>query len=132
MRWRLFAFAALLLTSFAAPALADRPARHAEEAMGVWRLEGLSSWYGGTFFDGRPMANGRRFDRYGHSAAHRTLPLGSTVRLKNPSNGRTETVTIEDRGPFIRGRVFDVSEGTAMRLGFREQGLAMLQAEVLR
>jgi rare lipoprotein A len=133
MRRRLFACAALLLTSFAGTAHADRPTRHVEEAMGVWRMEGLSStsWYG-PGFAGKPMANGRRFDRYGRSAAHRTLPLGTTVRLRNPANGRSEVVTIEDRGPFIRGRVFDVSEGTATRLGFREQGLAMLEAEIIR
>jgi rare lipoprotein A len=133
MRRAPVAAVALMLVSFAAPALADRPARHADEALAVWRMGSVqTSWYGGTWFHGRPMASGRRFDRMGHSAAHRTLPLGTVVRLTNPANGRSETVTIEDRGPFIRGRVFDVSEGTAGRLGFKQQGLAQLQAEVLR
>jgi rare lipoprotein A len=133
MRRAPVAVVALMLVSFAGTALADRPARHADEALAVWRMGTVqTSWYGGTFFHGRKMSNGKRFDRYGRSAAHRTLALGTVVRLTHPTNGRSEIVTIDDRGPFIRGRVFDVSEGTAMRLGFREQGLAMLQAEVLR
>lgn len=131
MRWRSVAVAALLLASFASPAFADRPTRHVEEALGAWRMGEVStSWYG-PGFHGRQMANGRRFDRKGRSAAHKTLPFGTRVRLTNPANGRAEIVTVEDRGPFIRGRVFDVSEGTAERLGFKERGLAVLKAEIL-
>jgi rare lipoprotein A len=132
MRRAPVAVVALMLVSFAVPALADRPARHADEALAVWRMGSVQTSWFGPGFAGKPMANGRRFDRMGHAAAHRTLPFGTVVRLTNPANGLSETVTIEDRGPFIRGRVFDVSEGTAGRLGFKQQGLAQLQAEVLR
>ena len=131
MRWRSVAIAALLLASYAAPASADRPTRHVEEALGAWRMgKVVTSWYG-PGFHGRQMANGRRFDRKGRSAAHKRLPFGTRVWLTNPANGIAEIVVIEDRGPFIAGRVFDVSEGTAERLGFKLQGVALLEAEIL-
>lgn len=130
MRRRLIAFAALLLTSFAVPALADRPARHAEEALGVWRMEGSASYYC-CGFHGRRAANGSRFDQMGSTAAHRTWPFGTRCRVINPRNGRSEVVTITDRGPYIRGRVIDLSLGTARRLGLEQQGVAPVILEVL-
>ncbi|SDB55894.1 rare lipoprotein A [Belnapia rosea] len=70
------------------------------------------------------MANGRRFDTRSNSAAHRTLPLGTTARVTNLENGRTAEVKVEDRGPYARNRVIDVSPKTAQDLGMREQGTA--------
>jgi rare lipoprotein A len=129
MRWRSFAFAALLLTSFAGSASADRPARHVEEAMGVWRMEGAASFYG-PGFNGRRAADGSVFDQMAPTAAHRSWPFGTRVRIR-ARNGRSEIVTITDRGPFVRGRVIDLSLGTARRLGIERQGVAPVVLEVL-
>jgi rare lipoprotein A len=75
------------------------------------------------------MANGQRFDMFANTAAHRTLPLGTKVDLTNPANGRTATVEVTDRGPFIRGRNLDVSYGVARKLGIVEQGVAKLRMQ---
>jgi rare lipoprotein A len=132
MRPRLVAVAALLLASFASSAFADRPARHVEEALGVWRMAGPStaSFYGPGGLHGRRTASGSLFDQMAPTAAHRTLPFGTRVRVK-AGNGRSEIVTITDRGPYIRGRVIDLSLGTARRLGIEQQGVAPVQLEVL-
>jgi len=92
---------------------------------------GKASFYA-NHFHGKRMANGKRFHRNSDSAASRTLPLGTRARVKNLENGRTAMVTIEDRGPFKRGRVIDVSPGTAAKLGMREQGVAMVEVVPVR
>lgn len=84
---------------------------------------GKASYYGRKF-NGRRMANGERFDPNSNSAAHRTLPLGTKAEVTNLENGRRETVEIEDRGPYVRDRVIDVSPRTAERLGMKEEGTA--------
>lgn len=73
------------------------------------------------------MADGGRFDPRSDAAAHRTLPLGSKARVRNLGNGRSETVTVRDRGPHARGRILDVSPGTAERLGRKEDGVAPVE-----
>jgi rare lipoprotein A len=88
----------------------------------------VASWYGANHV-GRPMANGRPFDMYANTAAHKTLPMGTKLRLTNPANGRTATVEITDRGPFIQGRNLDVSYGVARKLGMVEQGVAKLRMQ---
>jgi rare lipoprotein A len=87
---------------------------------------GKASYYGRKF-NGRRMANGRRFDPRSSSAANRTLPLGTRARVTNLENGRTQTVTIEDRGPHVPGRILDVSPRTAEELGMKEQGTAPVE-----
>ena len=84
---------------------------------------GTASFYAPKF-NGRRMANGRRFDARSNSAAHRTLPLGTTAQVTNLENGRTATVKVEDRGPYARNRVIDLSPKTAQDLGMRDQGTA--------
>jgi rare lipoprotein A len=79
--------------------------------------------------NGRPMANGERFDARSDSAASRTLPLGTTARVTNTETGRSVQVEIEDRGPHARGRILDVSPRTAERLGMREEGTAPVVIE---
>lgn len=81
-----------------------------------WRETGLASWYG-TRFHGRPTASGERYDMYAMSAAHKTLPIPSYARVRNPANGREVVVRINDRGPFVDGRVIDLSYTAALRLG---------------
>lgn len=122
---------AFLILALPGAALADRPARHADEAMGVWRQDAVSSWYG-LPFAGRRTACGTVYDRWASTAAHKTLPCGTRLRVTNPRNGRSELVTVTDRGPFIRGRVYDFSQGTARRLGWENQGVAELRVEILR
>ena len=93
-------------------------------ATGVQR--GRASYYGREF-TGRRMANGRRFDPRSSSAANRTLPLGTRARVTNLETGRSQTVTIEDRGPRVRGRILDVSPRTAEELGMKERGVAPVE-----
>lgn len=98
--------------------------------MGTWRMGGLASFYCCTFH-GRRAANGSRFDQMAPTAAHRTWPFGTRVRVRNPRNGRSEIVTITDRGPFVRGRVIDLSLGTMRRLGLEQLGVAPVELEIL-
>lgn len=83
---------------------------------------GDASWYGDPF-TGRPTASGEIFDPRAMTAAHRTLPLGAVVRVTNLQNGRSALVRINDRGPYVAGRILDCSEGTARALGFRRRGV---------
>ena len=82
---------------------------------------GSASWYGGGFH-GRRTASGERFDMYALTAAHRTLPFGTLVRVHSLVNGRDVDVRITDRGPFSRGRVIDVSRAAAQELGMLGMG----------
>jgi len=88
----------------------------------------VASWYGANHA-GMSMANGRPFDMYADTAAHRTLPMGTKLHLTNPTNGRTATVEVTDRGPFIRGRNLDVSYGVAKKLGMVEKGVTKLRMQ---
>jgi len=88
----------------------------------------VASWYGANHA-GKRMANGQPFDMYADTAAHRSLPMGTRLQLTNPANGRTATVEVTDRGPFIRGRNLDVSYGVARKLGMVEQGVAKLRMD---
>ena len=92
--------------------------------------ECVSSWYGDDF-DGQPTANGEIYDMYGDTAAHRTLPLGSIVRVVNLKTNLSAVVRINDRGPYVDGRQLDVSYGVAQQLGFDEEGLAQVRLEVI-
>ena len=82
----------------------------------AWQETGLASWYGARFH-GRPTASGEPYDMYAMTAAHKTLPLPSYVRVRNPANGREVVLRINDRGPFVDGRVIDLSYTAAHRLG---------------
>lgn len=93
--------------------------------------EGTASWYG-PGFDGRRTASGERFDADALTAAHRTLPFGTRVRVRNLENGREVTVRINDRGPTLRDRIVDVSEGAARSLGMVRAGLARVRLTVVR
>lgn len=93
--------------------------------------QAVASWYGGQF-QGRPTANGTIFNMYAATAAHKSLPLGSIVRVSNPSTGRSMVVTIDDRGPYVPGRGLDVSYGVARTLGFARQGVCRVEIEMLR
>jgi len=91
---------------------------------------GVASYYGRRFH-GRLTANGERFNMNAMTAAHKTLPFGSRVRVTNPRNGRSVIVRINDRGPFIAGREIDLSRGAAERIGMIRSGHAPVELELL-
>jgi rare lipoprotein A len=91
---------------------------------------GFASYYGPEF-QGRRTASGQRFDHDELTAAHRTLPFGTRVRVTNLKNSRSVVVTINDRGPFRRGRILDVSRRAASDLGFLRAGVARVKLRVL-
>jgi len=91
---------------------------------------GRASWYG-RGFHGRRTANGERYDMHALTAAHRTLPLGSYVRVTNPATSLSVIVRINDRGPYARGRVIDLSMAAAAALQMRHMGTARVQIEGL-
>lgn len=91
---------------------------------------GVASYYGRRFH-GRLTANGERFDMYAMTAAHKTLPFGTLVRVTNPANGRTVTVRINDRGPFIAGREIDLSRGAAEQIGMIASGHARVKLDIV-
>ena len=109
------ALAAVLLAGASADAFAGRVAT------------GKASYYK----SGKVTANGERFKPHGLTAAHRTLKFGTKVRVTNLRNGRKVIVRINDRGPFIRGRIIDLSLGAAKHIGMLKSGVARIKMEVL-
>jgi rare lipoprotein A len=92
---------------------------------------GLASWYGGRHHGG-PTASGERFDKRAMTAAHRSFKMNTRVRVTNKRNGRSVIVRINDRGPFVRGRIIDVSEAAAVALGMKKAGVVPVKVERLR
>jgi rare lipoprotein A len=103
-----------------------------DEGSGIsdFQQTGRASWYG-RGFHGRRTANGERYDMHALTAAHRTLPLGSYVRVTNPATSRSVIVRINDRGPYARGRVIDLSMAAASALDMRHAGTARVTIEGL-
>jgi rare lipoprotein A len=92
--------------------------------------QGRASWYG-PGFHGHLTANGERFDQNALTAAHQTLPLPSVVRVTNLENGRSLVLRVNDRGPFVSGRILDVSRRAAQMLKFHDQGTTRVRVEIL-
>ena len=97
---------------------------------GAGGLVGVASYYGGQFH-GRLTASGARFDMNSMTAAHRSLPFGTRVRVTHLGNGRSVEVRITDRGPFVGGRIIDLSRGAAGVIGMHGQGVARVRVTVL-
>lgn len=91
---------------------------------------GLASWYG-HHFHCKKTANGETFNKNQFSAAHKTLPLPSVVKVTNLSNGKTVEVVINDRGPFVKGRIIDLSENAAHAIGMKHHGVAQVRVQFL-
>ena len=91
-------------------------------------LEGIASYY----WQDQMTASGERFNKRAMTAAHKTLPLGTMVRVRHAENGREVLVRINDRGPFVAGRVIDLSEAAAETLGMTAKGLARVRLDVVR
>lgn len=92
---------------------------------------GIASWYGAPYHNARG-ANGEIYNQNAMTAAHRTLPMGTVVRVTNLSNSRSVVVTITDRGPFVRGRILDLSRAAALKIGVWRTGTARVRIDVLR
>ncbi len=101
-----------------------------QAVIGELVLRGYASWYGEAFH-GRRTASGEIYDMNGLSCAHRTLPFGTVLVVTNISNGRSVTVRVNDRGPFVSGRIADLSRGAASRLDMVESGIALVELKVV-
>lgn len=104
--------------------------RYTPKVQPNYRAEGLASWYGPKFH-GKRTANGEIFDQYALTAAHKTLPLPSKVRVTNLDNGRQLVVRVNDRGPFVGDRIIDLSRRSAQLLGVEKVGVAPVRLELL-
>ena len=93
-------------------------------------LIGESSYYADDFH-GKITANGETYDMYGLTAAHKTLPLNTIIKVTNLSNKKTAILRINDRGPYAKGRILDCSYGAAIKLGFLDQGVTRVKIEVI-
>lgn len=104
--------------------------RPGEKEFWRYREVGLASWYGEEYH-GRPTANGEIYDMYAPTAAHRTLPFHTIVRVVNLENGKVTQARINDRGPFIPGRIIDLSKKGAQEIGILGTGTARVSIEVI-
>lgn len=95
-----------------------------------YRAEGMASWYG-TKFHGRKTANGEIYDMYAMTAAHKTLPIPSYVRVTHLGNNRSVVVRVNDRGPFHGDRIIDLSYAAAKKLGYQQLGTAQVRVELI-
>ena len=136
MRFMFLSLAVLLLSACTtAPALIPPPATPllepvAEPKKPSFEQEGQASWYGNKHH-GRKTANGERFNQHALTAAHRTLPFNSRIVVTNIANGKTVTVRINDRGPYSKNRVLDVSRKAAEALGMIQSGTAQVRLYTL-
>lgn len=93
-------------------------------------MKGISSWYGPNFH-GKYTSNGERYNMHGKTAAHKTWPMDTMVKVKNLGNGKSTVVRINDRGPFVRGRIIDCSYAAGKEIGLDRSGIAKVKIEVL-
>ncbi|WAP70157.1 septal ring lytic transglycosylase RlpA family protein [Jiella pelagia] len=121
---------ALAVALLSAPALTQAPIISAEAFAGAKAGAGNASYYGKRFH-GRRTANGERFNMNAMTAAHKSLPFGTKVRVTNRRNGKSVVVRINDRGPYAHGRVIDLSRGAASRIGMIHSGTAPVQIDIL-
>ncbi|HSE83173.1 MAG TPA: septal ring lytic transglycosylase RlpA family protein [Thermodesulfobacteriota bacterium] len=91
---------------------------------------GVASWYG-KYFHGKETASGEPFNMYDYTAAHRSLPLGTKVKVTNLENGKDVTVDINDRGPYVDGRTIDLSYAAAKSIGITDSGISEVKIEIV-
>ena len=124
-------WAALFLVSACAPYGPEAPPPVVSTPPAVQLTqEGVASWYG-PGFHGKKTTSGTVYDQYAMTAAHQTLPLGSNVRVTNLANGKSVTVLINDRGPFAKGRIIDLSYAAAQAVDMIKPGTAPVRVDVL-
>lgn len=134
--FQLTLLATLSIPLIACSSLGNTSASKPEEVIPGYTVKhvetGKASWYSIRTNRGTKTASGERLDERAATAAHKTLPMGTKVRVTNLANGNAEVVRINDRGPFIKGRIIDVTIGTAERLGFVRSGVVPVHVEVLK
>jgi rare lipoprotein A len=123
----MLALASLVLVTSCASSLGPKGEHYTVKSV----EEGKASWYSIKTNAGTRTASGQKLCNHSPTAAHKTLPMGTKVRVINLANNKSEVVTINDRGPFKKGRVIDVTIGTAEKLGFVKKGIAPVRVEVL-
>lgn len=121
---------ALAVALLSAPALTQAPIVSDVAFAGPKAGSGNASYYGKRFH-GRRTANGERFNMNAMTAAHKSLPFGTKVRVTNRRNGKSVVVRINDRGPYAHGRVIDLSRAAASRIGMIHSGTAPVQIDIL-
>lgn len=94
------------------------------------KMKGISSWYGPNFH-GKQTSNGERYNMNGQTAAHKTWPMDTMVKVKNLDNGKSTIVRINDRGPFVKGRIIDCSYTAGKKLGLDRTGIARVEIQVV-
>ena len=92
---------------------------------------GVASYYG-DYFHGRPTASGEKYNQFALTAAHKTLPLGTIVKVTNAQNNKSVYVKVNDRGPFVKGRIIDLSTKAAELLGYRNKGTCYVKIEIVK
>jgi rare lipoprotein A len=112
---------ATLLALFAAPSMAAKPGQV---------MTGIASYYHDSLH-GNKTASGKVYNKNKLSAAHKTLPLGTRVRVTDPKSGRSVDLVVNDRGPFVKGRIIDLSRRAARELGMIRKGITKVKVEVL-
>jgi rare lipoprotein A len=128
----LTALVATLTLSTAASATPSVNSTRVESKQLIAQSVGQASFYGNDPGEGGPLtANGERYNSGGLTAAHRTLPFGTRVRVTSPNTGRSVVVRINDRGPFVGGRAIDLSIGAARAIGLTKSGVGTVHMEVL-
>lgn len=134
-RWFTYAGAMLAILLGVAGAQAASPADHLSPTSTKtvhhrWYEFGIASWYG-RFFQGKPTASGQPYNEDAMTCAHRTLPLGSVLRVTNLRNHKSVVVKVNDRGPVPDDRIIDLSRAAADSLGFEQRGVARVKVELL-
>src|SRR5512135_3460066 len=124
-------WASIATTLSLMPMLATDDNAQAQRVRPVYVQRGEASWYG-PGFHGRKTASGERFNQHSLTAAHRKLPLGTKATVINLNNGKTVEVEINDRGPYVRGRIIDLSEAAAKRLAMKRTGTTLVRLEVTK
>ena len=119
-------YSLIVITAVSGPSVAFAK----ESKSGAKSFSGAASWYGGQFH-GRKTANGERFNMNGLTAAHRSLPFGTKVRVTNRKNGKSVVVRINDRGPYAGNRIIDLSRGAAQAVNMIGTGVASVKLQVL-
>ena len=125
-------------TSSKQPAAIEDGSRESTDSRDIWLkraqeseiMTGKASWYGRDFHGG-PTASGDNYDMYTFTAAHRTLPMGTVVRVTDQDNGKSVMVCVTDRGPFVRGRVIDLSFAAAQQIDIENRGVSRVELEVV-
>ncbi|HXI02760.1 MAG TPA: septal ring lytic transglycosylase RlpA family protein [Candidatus Saccharimonadales bacterium] len=120
----------LLMAAAAGCGHARGPVTSPERSGKGYSETGLASWYGPNYH-GQSTASGERYNMFSMTAAHRTLPFGTLVRVTNLENGKAVSVTITDRGPFVKGRIVDLSYAAAKALEMTRSGVAKVRIEVI-